>query len=259
MEKLKGSSRISGLALTISKPSPSNGFSPGLKCPNDGFGKEMEPLHASRPVGALKAFQGWGCEGRGISWPPNVCLLLSHQELDVIILLSSSKYFHKHDFVILTTTLCIIAVLLSLLACNRRFCPSPLFCDARAAQPITAPDLITAVVHDSAEGAGESPISLMALAHWALFFLLQASTPAVMALNMLTATPPRGTLLATAFPTRTSVFPSSFCKMKMKLKLLNRYRLPVGGPPTTLLLHAPLPQTEEPFIILLTSVKQAVV
>uniref|UniRef100_A0A8C3PEG4 Nicastrin n=1 Tax=Chrysemys picta bellii TaxID=8478 RepID=A0A8C3PEG4_CHRPI len=38
MLQLKGSSRISGLAVAISKPSPAQGFSPGLKCPNDGFG-----------------------------------------------------------------------------------------------------------------------------------------------------------------------------------------------------------------------------
>ncbi|KAH1179634.1 hypothetical protein KIL84_005684 [Mauremys mutica] len=37
MLQLKGSSRISGLAVAISKPSPAQGFSPGLKCPNDGF------------------------------------------------------------------------------------------------------------------------------------------------------------------------------------------------------------------------------
>ncbi|XP_043391476.1 nicastrin isoform X6 [Chelonia mydas] len=38
MLQLKGSSRVSGLAVAISKPSPAQGFSPGLKCPNDGFG-----------------------------------------------------------------------------------------------------------------------------------------------------------------------------------------------------------------------------
>ncbi|XP_053134688.1 nicastrin isoform X2 [Hemicordylus capensis] len=36
MQKLKGSSRISGLVVTVARPS--EGFSPGLKCPNDGFG-----------------------------------------------------------------------------------------------------------------------------------------------------------------------------------------------------------------------------
>uniref|UniRef100_A0A8C6YJ16 Nicastrin n=1 Tax=Naja naja TaxID=35670 RepID=A0A8C6YJ16_NAJNA len=38
MEKLKGSSRIAGVAVTVSKTSPSEGFSPGLQCPNDGYG-----------------------------------------------------------------------------------------------------------------------------------------------------------------------------------------------------------------------------
>ncbi|XP_074385845.1 nicastrin isoform X2 [Zonotrichia albicollis] len=36
--QLKGSSRISGLAVAAASPAPSQGFSPGLKCPNDGFG-----------------------------------------------------------------------------------------------------------------------------------------------------------------------------------------------------------------------------
>ncbi|XP_029140258.1 nicastrin [Protobothrops mucrosquamatus] len=38
MEKLKGSSRIAGVAVAISKGSPAEGFSPGLQCPNDGYG-----------------------------------------------------------------------------------------------------------------------------------------------------------------------------------------------------------------------------
>ncbi|XP_029814520.1 nicastrin [Manacus vitellinus] len=36
--QLKGTSRVSGLAVAAAKPSPAQGFSPGLKCPNDGFG-----------------------------------------------------------------------------------------------------------------------------------------------------------------------------------------------------------------------------
>lgn len=39
--QLKGTSRVSGLAVSIAKPNPPQGFSPGLKCPNDGFGKGM--------------------------------------------------------------------------------------------------------------------------------------------------------------------------------------------------------------------------
>ncbi|XP_067416399.1 nicastrin [Emydura macquarii macquarii] len=38
MLQLKETSRISGLAVAVSKPSPAQGFSPGLKCPNDEFG-----------------------------------------------------------------------------------------------------------------------------------------------------------------------------------------------------------------------------
>ncbi|KAL7978377.1 hypothetical protein Chor_014916 [Crotalus horridus] len=38
MEQLKGSSRIAGVAVAISKASPAEGFSPGLPCPNDGYG-----------------------------------------------------------------------------------------------------------------------------------------------------------------------------------------------------------------------------
>lgn len=40
LQQLKGTSRVSGLAVALSRPSPLPGFSPGLKCPNDGFGKE---------------------------------------------------------------------------------------------------------------------------------------------------------------------------------------------------------------------------
>ncbi|XP_054847943.1 LOW QUALITY PROTEIN: nicastrin [Eublepharis macularius] len=38
MDQLKESSRISGVAVAIAKPSPVKGFSPASKCPNDGFG-----------------------------------------------------------------------------------------------------------------------------------------------------------------------------------------------------------------------------
>ncbi|XP_044305125.1 nicastrin isoform X1 [Varanus komodoensis] len=38
LQELKGSPRISGLAVALASPSPAEGFSPGLKCPNDGFG-----------------------------------------------------------------------------------------------------------------------------------------------------------------------------------------------------------------------------
>lgn len=45
MQQLKGTSRVSGLAVAVAKPRPLQGFSPGLKCPNDGFGKEMLSLY----------------------------------------------------------------------------------------------------------------------------------------------------------------------------------------------------------------------
>uniref|UniRef100_A0A2K5WA40 Nicastrin n=1 Tax=Macaca fascicularis TaxID=9541 RepID=A0A2K5WA40_MACFA len=39
MEKLKGrTSRIAGLAVSLTKPNPASGFSPSVQCPNDGFG-----------------------------------------------------------------------------------------------------------------------------------------------------------------------------------------------------------------------------
>ncbi|XP_018088993.1 nicastrin isoform X2 [Xenopus laevis] len=38
MQKLKGSRRVSGIAVTFSKTSPAAGFSPDPPCPNDGFG-----------------------------------------------------------------------------------------------------------------------------------------------------------------------------------------------------------------------------
>ncbi|XP_018086995.1 nicastrin isoform X2 [Xenopus laevis] len=38
MQKLKGSSRVSGVAVILSKTSPASGFSPDPPCPNDGFG-----------------------------------------------------------------------------------------------------------------------------------------------------------------------------------------------------------------------------
>ncbi|NWJ06278.1 NICA protein, partial [Crypturellus undulatus] len=48
--QLKGTSRVSGLAVAAAKPSPPQGFSPGLKCPNDGFGvysKDYGPQYAN--------------------------------------------------------------------------------------------------------------------------------------------------------------------------------------------------------------------
>uniref|UniRef100_A0A663M318 Nicastrin n=1 Tax=Athene cunicularia TaxID=194338 RepID=A0A663M318_ATHCN len=65
MLQLKGTSRVSGLAVAIAKPSPPQGFSPGLKCPNDGFGvysKDYGPqfAHCNNTV--------WNPLGSGLSY-----------------------------------------------------------------------------------------------------------------------------------------------------------------------------------------------
>ncbi|XP_074785067.1 nicastrin [Athene noctua] len=65
MLQLKGTSRVSGLAVAIAKPSPPQGFSPGLKCPNDGFGvysKDYGPqfAHCNNTV--------WNPMGSGLSY-----------------------------------------------------------------------------------------------------------------------------------------------------------------------------------------------
>ncbi|XP_053561121.1 nicastrin isoform X2 [Bombina bombina] len=38
LNKLRGSPRLSGIVVTFAQPNPSDGFSPDLPCPNDGFG-----------------------------------------------------------------------------------------------------------------------------------------------------------------------------------------------------------------------------
>ncbi|PKU29558.1 hypothetical protein llap_20138 [Limosa lapponica baueri] len=65
MLQLKGTSRVSGLAVAVAKPSPPQGFSPGLKCPNDGFGvysKDYGPqfAHCNKTV--------WNPVGSGLSY-----------------------------------------------------------------------------------------------------------------------------------------------------------------------------------------------
>ncbi|NXT29087.1 NICA protein, partial [Syrrhaptes paradoxus] len=64
--QLKGTSRVSGLAVDIAKPSPPQGFSPGLKCPNEGFGvysKDYGPQFANcngtvwNPVGSGLSYE----------------------------------------------------------------------------------------------------------------------------------------------------------------------------------------------------------
>lgn len=60
MEKLKGSSRIAGVAVAISKGSPAEGFSPGLQCPNDGYGEEeANVVSLGLPSSSLQSFPGW--------------------------------------------------------------------------------------------------------------------------------------------------------------------------------------------------------
>ncbi|XP_008946831.1 PREDICTED: nicastrin, partial [Merops nubicus] len=65
MLQLKGTSRVSGLAVAVATPSPPKGFSPGLKCPNDGFGvysKDYGPqfAHCNTTV--------WNPVGSGLSY-----------------------------------------------------------------------------------------------------------------------------------------------------------------------------------------------
>ncbi|NXW37689.1 NICA protein, partial [Phaetusa simplex] len=65
MLQLKGTSRVSGLAVAVAKPNPPQGFSPGLKCPNDGFGvysKDYGPqfAHCNKTV--------WNPVGSGLSY-----------------------------------------------------------------------------------------------------------------------------------------------------------------------------------------------
>nr|XP_008121550.1 PREDICTED: nicastrin [Anolis carolinensis] len=84
MQRLKGSSRISGLAVAIAKPSPSRGFSPGLKCPNDGFGVyngSYGPEFAHCNVTA------WNLLGNGLSYQDfgfPIFLLQDQNETEVI-------------------------------------------------------------------------------------------------------------------------------------------------------------------------------
>ncbi|KAM4880473.1 nicastrin isoform 2-T2 [Sylvia borin] len=82
--QLKGSSRISGLAVAAASPAPAQGFSPGLKCPNDGFGvysQDYGPQFA-HCNGSL-----WNPGGSGISYedfPFPIFLLEDANETQVI-------------------------------------------------------------------------------------------------------------------------------------------------------------------------------
>ncbi|XP_064031886.1 nicastrin isoform X2 [Pogoniulus pusillus] len=65
LQQLKGTSRVSGLAVTAARPSPAQGFSPGLQCPNDGFGVYSQDYgpefaHCNRTL--------WNPLGSGLSY-----------------------------------------------------------------------------------------------------------------------------------------------------------------------------------------------
>ncbi|NXD46101.1 NICA protein, partial [Copsychus sechellarum] len=82
--QLKGTSRVSGLAVAAASPAPSQGFSPGLKCPNDGFGLYSEQhgpqfAHCNGSV--------WNPLGSGVSYedfPFPIFLLQDANETEVI-------------------------------------------------------------------------------------------------------------------------------------------------------------------------------
>jgi len=64
MLQLKGTSRVSGLAVAAADPSPPQGFSPGLQCPNDGFGEEMLSLYRRKRSDAFTLHnQSKKCKG----------------------------------------------------------------------------------------------------------------------------------------------------------------------------------------------------
>ncbi|NXB99395.1 NICA protein, partial [Orthonyx spaldingii] len=82
--QLKGTSRISGLAVAAAKPAPSQGFSPGLKCPNDGFGVYSEDYG---PQFAHCNGSVWNPLGSGLSYedfPFPIFLLEDANETQVI-------------------------------------------------------------------------------------------------------------------------------------------------------------------------------
>uniref|UniRef100_A0A4X2JZM1 Nicastrin n=1 Tax=Vombatus ursinus TaxID=29139 RepID=A0A4X2JZM1_VOMUR len=65
MEKLKGTQRISGLAVALAKPSPVDGFSPSVECPNDGFGIYSNS-YGSEYAHCKKL--RWNPEGNGLAY-----------------------------------------------------------------------------------------------------------------------------------------------------------------------------------------------
>ncbi|XP_030821146.1 nicastrin [Camarhynchus parvulus] len=82
--KLKGTSRISGLAVAAASPAPSQGFSPGLKCPNDGFGVYSDTYG---PQFAHCNGSEWNPGGSGVSYedfPFPIFLLQDANETQLI-------------------------------------------------------------------------------------------------------------------------------------------------------------------------------
>ncbi|NXH47212.1 NICA protein, partial [Dicaeum eximium] len=82
--KLKGTSRISGLAVAAASPAPREGFSPGLKCPNDGFGVYSDTYG---PQFAHCAGSVWNPGGSGVSYedfPFPIFLLQDANETELI-------------------------------------------------------------------------------------------------------------------------------------------------------------------------------
>ncbi|XP_056365901.1 nicastrin [Oenanthe melanoleuca] len=82
--QLKGTSRISGLAVAAAPRAPSQGFSPGLKCPNDGFGlySEQHGPEYAHCNGSI-----WNPLGSGVSYedfPFPIFLLQDANETEVI-------------------------------------------------------------------------------------------------------------------------------------------------------------------------------
>uniref|UniRef100_H3AMW0 Nicastrin n=1 Tax=Latimeria chalumnae TaxID=7897 RepID=H3AMW0_LATCH len=84
MLKLKDTRRVSGMAVVISKPNPAGGYSPDLRCPNDGFGA-YSPTHS--PELAHCNGTVWNPFGNGLSYEDfkfPIFLLKDENETQVI-------------------------------------------------------------------------------------------------------------------------------------------------------------------------------
>ncbi|KAM5129039.1 nicastrin isoform 2-T2 [Mantella aurantiaca] len=84
LQKLKGSARVSGIAVTYAKPPPQEGFSLDVQCPNDGFG-----LYTSERGSQYAHCNGslWNPLGSGFSYEDfsfPVFLLENENETEVI-------------------------------------------------------------------------------------------------------------------------------------------------------------------------------